>query len=430
MIKRSFIGLYQARLTYDAVDPGVQKARAVRPRQSVRLLVECPMPPGKKLLLATGDKVKEGQKLLLSNNSSCYAIATAAGIISAIEPHTGNFGRKYTAVTITLDPASGTDDSFRTECGQPSMKVLRDFLAHLPGTLPPALLPPLAGNRPELHTLVVLGMDSDLLVNTRRHILQSGTAAVKTGVRLLKQITGIQKIILAVPDALSQEALSVGEPVQTLSAAYPSALPRLIVKSISGNPVPASKTCEEAGFCFVSVETAAALGSAFETGVIPKEKRLTIVDKQGRKTMISAVIGTSIKDILDDLHISLNEGDRLINGGPMTGEALQSEFHPVCPDMDAICIQDKNAIPLVENSYCINCGECIRICPVNVPVNLLVRYLEAGRYDEARDRQDLDACIECGLCSYVCTARIPIFQYIRQAKFELAGVHPAEAGNA
>jgi electron transport complex protein RnfC len=54
-----------------------------------------------------------------------------------------------------------------------------------------------------------------------------------------------------------------------------------------------------------------------------------------------------------------------------------------------------------------------------VPVNLLIRYLEAGLYQEAADSYDLFSCIECGLCSYVCTAKIPIFQYIRLGKHEL-----------
>jgi len=50
---------------------------------------------------------------------------------------------------------------------------------------------------------------------------------------------------------------------------------------------------------------------------------------------------------------------------------------------------------------------------------LLVRFLEAGQYEEAADQYDLYSCIECGLCSYVCVSGMPIFQYIRSAKYEL-----------
>lgn len=430
MIKRSFIGLFQPQLRYDTIGSALPKIKAVRPRKSVQILVEGPMPPAKSLLLKTGDKVKAGQKLQLTAGNGRYTIAPVAGVISAIEPHIGNFGRTYTAITITIDSTIGMDDRFQSESGTPSMAIVRDYLSTIPGLLPSALSMVPSEKEPVIHTLVVLGMDSDLLVNTRQYIVKSETAALKNGIRLLKELTGIEKIIMAVPETLSQDAMATGAQVKTLHSAYPSALPRLIVKEISGKPVPAGKTCEETGFCLISVETVASLAKAFENGAVPQEKLLTVIDKRGQKSMVSALIGTPLKDVFDSLNILINEGDRLINGGPMTGESIYTEFSPILPDMDAVHVQDKDAIPLVENSYCINCGECVRICPVNVPVNLLVRFLEAGKYDEARDEQDLDACVECGLCSYVCTARIPIFQYIRLAKYELARIQAAEAENA
>jgi electron transport complex protein RnfC len=87
--------------------------------------------------------------------------------------------------------------------------------------------------------------------------------------------------------------------------------------------------------------------------------------------------------------------------------------------MDTVMIQDRDDIPEISDTPCINCGNCLRTCPVNIPVNILVRYLEAAQYEEAADKYDLEACIECGLCAYVCTARIPIFQYIQLGKHEL-----------
>ena len=51
---------------------------------------------------------------------------------------------------------------------------------------------------------------------------------------------------------------------------------------------------------------------------------------------------------------------------------------------------------------------------------MLVRFLEAGQYEDAAELYDLYSCVDCGLCSYVCVARIPIYQYIGLAKYELA----------
>jgi electron transport complex protein RnfC len=58
---------------------------------------------------------------------------------------------------------------------------------------------------------------------------------------------------------------------------------------------------------------------------------------------------------------------------------------------------------------------------------MLVRFLEAGQYEEAADDYDLLSCIDCGLCSFVCVSRIPVYQYIKLAKYELNRAKDAEA---
>jgi len=72
----------------------------------------------------------------------------------------------------------------------------------------------------------------------------------------------------------------------------------------------------------------------------------------------------------------------------------------------------------------------VRACPAKIQVHMLVRFLEAGQYEEAADNYDLLSCIECGLCSFVCVSRIPIFQYIKLAKYELDRAKASEEAEA
>ena len=60
---------------------------------------------------------------------------------------------------------------------------------------------------------------------------------------------------------------------------------------------------------------------------------------------------------------------------------------------------------------------------------MLVRFLEAGQYQEAADEYDLLSCVDCGLCSFFCVAQIPIFQYIRLGKHGLARIQQVEESN-
>jgi electron transport complex protein RnfC len=133
-----------------------------------------------------------------------------------------------------------------------------------------------------------------------------------------------------------------------------------------------------------------------------------------------------LRKVLNAFRIDVNDQDRLIIGGPMTGFSTFTHHHPVQADTDIVIIQDKEVIPELSDNPCVNCGRCIQICPADIPVNLLVRYLEADQYEEAADKFDLESCIECGLCAYTCLARIPIYQYIKLGKHELLKIR-AEA---
>ena len=113
----------------------------------------------------------------------------------------------------------------------------------------------------------------------------------------------------------------------------------------------------------------------------------------------------------------------------MSGEAIYWEETPVMADTDGILVQGKDQIQQWSDTHCINCGECVRACPSRVQVNMLIRFLENGLYQEAADLYDLMNCIECGLCGYVCTARIPLFQYIMLGKHECERKKAAEVAN-
>jgi len=132
---------------------------------------------------------------------------------------------------------------------------------------------------------------------------------------------------------------------------------------------------------------------------------------------------------LQQFSISVEEKDRVVLGGPMRGAAVFSLDHPVLPNTDAIMVVDDSRAAAASQYPCVNCGECIRACPAQIPVNMLVRFLEAGQYEESADLYDLLCCIECGLCSFVCISKIPIFQYIKLAKYELKRAETAEEAN-
>jgi electron transport complex protein RnfC len=429
MIKRPFFSLTKPRIETRPLELTAPEPRKISPTQNVTLFLESPYDPSgirDTVAIAKGETIKAGQKLSLSGDSNTYVVSTVTGTVSSVTSFLGDFGRSYTAIAIDVSEEEERDDEFEKVAGDPSMETAERFLAGLPGN--PSFKSFSDPDRP-IHTIVVCGVDADLLLTTNQYALVSGKDAIKSGINILKKITGVDKVIMVVPQHLMQEGAATGAEVRIVDAGYPATLPHVIMQNALGQVVPAGKSFEDTGVCFFSAEAVASMGAAFNTGRIPFAKILTLVNKDGSQALVSAVIGTPIRDIFAAFDISVNEGDRIIIGGPMTGSSVYSEDYPVQPDTDGIMVQDKGDIPLVSDYPCINCGECVRTCPVKVPVNMLVRYLEAGQYEDAADQYDLYSCIECGLCSFVCVSKMPIFQYIKVAKYELGRRSLAEAMN-
>ena len=429
MIKRSFIGLTKPLLKYDALDVKTPAPLVIQPSKKVTLFLNRAFNFKDTLLFKIGDTVKTGQKLSYSENSDTYVISTVTGTISSITPFNADYGKTYTAITIDVSENEEIDEQFSTLAKEPTIDKVKDYLAFIPGNLPEALFPS-TDTSPPMETILISGVDRDLFITTNQNTVMVDGKAIKKGVNILKQITGIDNIIIVSPDYLMQDAGITGAEVRVVDPEYPASLPHLIMRDVLGQVVPAGKSCEDMGVSFISAEAVASIGKAFSEGQIPFYKNFNLIKKDGSSTLISARIGTPIHDILNAFDVTLNEKDRLIIGGPMTGLAVYSDDFPVQPDTDAIMVQDRNNIPMVSDYPCINCGECIRICPANIPINLLVRFLEAGQYEEAADQYDLYSCIECGLCSFVCVSKMPVFHYIKLAKYELGRISNAEATNA
>lgn len=394
--------------------------------QTIALYIEKPYQSASLMKLKPGDHIQTGQRLQLAAGDTAGAVSPTAGRVAAIEPYSGDFGRLFSRVTIDVDPQGTEDDAFAAVAAEPTLEGLIDYLTDTPGAPPLHLL---KDDGPEIDTIVISGLDSDLLVATNQYVMENRISDVKKGIAVLKQIAGEKHIIGVVPRDRIQGFGHLGAELKAADACHPAGIPLKIMHDVFGKTVSAGQGIEDAGAAFFKAEAVAAMGRSVDEGHVHMRKLITVVDKRGNIRMVEAVIGTPFKLILEACGIEIKDRDSLIVGGPMTGAAVYAEDHPVQAQTDAIMVQDSAQIPLSSNCPCINCGECVRICPVNVPVNMLVRFLEAGQYETAAEEYDLYSCIECGLCSFVCPARIPIFQYIRLAKYELERVKSLEAEN-
>ena len=416
MIKRSFFALSKPRLTYNLLDTSLQSAQELAVPGSLTLLLPEKINSAKKALIGPGDAVQKGQKLQLYDDSTPYVLSPVAGTIKEFASYSDDFGSTGTYIVVKPDPSAKGDDQWVQTNLEQTLEFAADYLGQIPGALPVSTL---TNPNYDIRTIVVTGADTDILCDTCQFVCTSYAGLMVAGAKVLKAMTRVDRMCITVPENLSAQVDLDGFSVLRTSDTYPSNLPAMIMKNHLGKELSPGTIPEEEGVCFIRPEALVSLARVYETGHPVFDKIITLIDKGGKRYRVKATLGTPISKIFSCFNVQINERDRIIIGGHMRGFSTYTVHHPVVPDMDTIIVQDSDVVPELLDNACVNCGECVRICPANIPVNLLVRYLEANLYEEAADRFDLESCIECGLCGYVCRARIPLYQYIRLGKQEL-----------
>ncbi len=427
MKKKSFIGLTKPRFEYAAPTAPMTPETLPVPKRAT-FYVPRPFTRKDTLRVKPGDPVKTGEKLVVFEDGDTYTVSSVTGTVASVAPYIGDFGETATAVTVDVADEEAFDGAFAEAAPEPNIEAIVDYLKGLPGAPDFDRL-----NDPDhpVKVLAVRGCDADLMVATQQQVLGSRTDRIGRGISILKNLAHIGSVVVAVPDHLTHVLGGIGgrsgEETRVVSGEYPAALPPFLLQTVLGEPLPAGKTEADVGVLVLTAEAVAGIGEAFDTGRIPMTKTVTLIRKDLSRVLVEVRVGTPIREIFAACDVTVNEMDRIIIGGPMTGAAIYSEDYSVRPDTDAIMVQDCTEISLSQNTPCINCGECVRVCPANVPVNMVVRFCEARQYETAADEYDLFSCIECGLCSFVCVSRIPIFQYIKLAKYELGRVEEEAA---
>lgn len=410
--KRPFFGIAAPKIL-NALLPDISAGPAEETPQPRSVTIDVARPyDGSGLKIGIGDAVLRGQPVFPYEGAGFTS--TVCGKIISIEPAISPRGRPGTRVRIS---AAGQEEWDRGPGAEPGPEACKTWLNNLPGGLD---LASLATAMHPVHTLVILALDTDPMSTAVQQVSIQRSRDAAAGIAALREISGAGRIEAAAFPSTAKVAASWDLPVKVVSPRYPSCLPNLICRTHYGVTVGAGSTPLRHGFAFVSAESAAAVGAFLRTGRMKGEKVVTLVSKDLTEKSVNykARIGAPIRDVLEAGRVVVAESDRVILGGPFTGWAAADLSEPVTPLTDSIMVQDADGLAEVTGSACFNCGECVRICPAKVPVNMVIRYLDNGLWDEAARRYDLLSCVECGLCSFVCPARIPVFQHIMLGRLQ------------
>ncbi|MCK4764516.1 MAG: 4Fe-4S binding protein [Candidatus Aminicenantes bacterium] len=332
------------------------------------------------------------------------------GFFSTVTGTIKGFGPLTPAVAEPIYLRIAVSDSEEID---PLLQAEPDFLEQEPQALLEKLNRANLGFCEELQpvdTVVVSAVDEEPLIMVYGQLLRENKERVFAGLRLLKHLTSAQKVVLAVPQPLYSfvsGAAADGIEVHSVVPRYPNGLPEILIRDMAA-------AYNVDSHLFLNVEKLLAAAAALTDGKPFSHKVVTVIDKQGAGNY-RVRIGTPLAELLKDRRIKDN--DKVIIGGPFRGSTCFDLSMPVTAATDCIYIQDENEVAFFHNNQCLNCGRCVRACPVDLDVNLLGRYAEFAIFDQCLE-MDLKNCIECGLCAYVCPSGRSLVQLLRLAKSE------------
>ena len=266
------------------------------------------------------------------------------------------------------------------------------------------------------------------VTSDHREALENGRNVLE-GVYHVKEILGVQRVIIAVednkPDVIQKLSEIADDPkrdpldqvrVLPLKSRYPQGAEKVLVQACTGRKVPAGKLPADVGCLVMNIGSLSFLASYMRTGMPLTLKRVTLDGSAiAHPQNVIVPVGTPIKDVVAFCGGYKAEPKKLIMGGPMMGVAITSDELPILKQNNAILAFDQREAQLRQPTACIRCGRCVAACPMHLMPTKLEQAVE--RQDvEALQSLDIMTCMECGCCSFSCPAGRRLVQAIRLGK--------------
>ena len=409
-----------------------------------------------KCVVKAGDYVVKGQLLGERNGFiSVPVYASASGLVKAVEPRLGPAGGKAPAVI--LDTTAPAPDEPAPNLKPETLNLppldwrtasREDLLARVSDAgicgmggagFPTAVkLNPPPNKRCEY--LIVNGAECEPYLCADFRLMLERADRVRLGVEILRKILGGCAVRIAV-EANKPEAIAALEKafadidgnveIVVLPVLYPQGSEKHQIYATVGRVVPEPPALPiDVGCVVENVGTVAAVADAVERGQILLSRVTTVSGDAVREPKnVEAPLGTKYADLVAFCGGETEPPAKVISGGTMMGFAVPSLEIATTKTTSGLLLLSKRRVFQYSSQACINCGRCVRACPMNLNAAEIAKAVEADDIASA-EAAHVMSCIECGACTFGCPAYRPITQSCRRAKASIRARLAAEKAAA
>ena len=405
-----------------------------------------------KCLVKAGDYVVKGQLIGEKNGFISVPVhASASGLVKTVEPRLGAAGG--TAPAVVLDTTAPAPADLPTaNCQLPALdwrsatreellkRVEEAGICGMGGAgFPTAVkLNPPPNKRCEY--LILNGAECEPYLTADCRLMMERADRIRVGVELMRKLLGGPAVRIAV-EADKPEAIAALEKafadiegnveIVVLPVLYPQGSEKHQIYATVGRVVPEPPALPiDVGCVVENVGTVAAIADAVEKGEILLSRVTTVSgDAVAEPKNVEAPLGTKYADLVAFCGGAKEPPAKVLSGGTMMGFAVSTLAIGTTKTTSGLLLLSKQRVVQYTSQACINCGRCVRACPMNLNPAEISKAVEANDIKAAEDAHVM-TCIECGACSFECPAHRAITQHCRRAKASIRARMAAERAKA
>ncbi len=283
--------------------------------------------------------------------------------------------------------------------------------------------------------MIIVSLNGNDLFSPHPEILlKNEKTAFGFGIKLLRKFSN--RIIVTSRQSSLNRLNGVKDHItHTVADFYPAWDPGTVLYHLK-------KSQEENRSWCISAEHLILLAKLLLTGQYPVERVVTVTRSNDKKPHIITRQGAPVKDLVGTLY-----ENSIITTGIFNGRSVEPGSHlgffettlNIIPDirneelfgfiqpgiskhtvsktfLSSLTKTPKNLDCNMhgEERACINCGYCIKTCPVDLMPNFIMKAVLSDDIEDALSYGILDCC-RCGLCSYTCPSKIELTQILSRA---------------